>query len=359
MRSGFLLLSFGTDKDGLTMTQIATNPQFPYGTFSVDASARDLYTKARLSQSYPLPDVLPMHHPVLQQLEGVYPMVDTLPPWWTHWASRSDPILKPLLQAVTMREWRLGVLNQERWRSWKRDMSPQELEHFQLTSTGNRLLHSPKLIAALTTYDQKVWFEKRGPKDTPQDLDLIISFRLEYLLNMSNGCGWTSCQHLYEGSYNERLPGNWYDTGVAVAMVVPRGADIWQGVEREKDGVILARTTLRVFIEHNNTPVVVICRPYDNNKTLLSLLLSRLVTLFRDHGLSWGTMPDSSLTDLLETGFIGNYQRVPRGEERDLQSVAFWMPPDFDLPYVDGDFELDKIDPDLTFLKARIHRWHS
>lgn len=339
------------------MTQTATNPQFPYGTFSVDASVRDLYTKARLSYSYPLPDVLPMHHPILQQLEGVYPMVDALPPWWTQVVENGDPMLKPLLQAVTIREWRLGVLDQERWHSWKRNLSPQEQEVVQCTFT--ELMRSPKLIATLPTSQTRNWFKERGPKDTPEDLDLIISFRPEYLLNMSNGCGWTSCQHLHEGSYNEHLPGNWYDTGMAVAMVIPRGATIWQGVESERRGVVLARTTLRVFFDHEQTPVIVIGCCYDNNQTLLSLLLSRLVALFRDQRLDWGTMSDSGLTNLIQDGFIGNYQRVVWEEEPDLCSVPFWRPPHFYRPYIDGHSDWEITNDHFTLLNARIHRWDS
>ena len=339
------------------MTQVATNQEFPYGTFAVDSEVADHYNKAPLSQSYPLPDELPMHHPVLQQLEGVYPMVDTLPPWWANCVSRSMPSLRSLLQPVTLREFRSGVLNEELWRSWKRDLPPQELQYLQLTSIGNRLLCSPKLFAAFPEDPERKWFEERGPKDTPRDLDLILSFRPEYLLNMSNGCGWTSCQHLYEGSYNECLPANWYDTGAAVAMVVPRGANIWQGVETMRNGVVLARTTLRVFLEDDQTPVVVIGRCYDNNKTLLSLLLRSLVTLFRDHGLAWGTMPSYALTDLLKSGFIGNYRRVGKEKERDLRSIAFFRPPFFDRPYVEGNFDWQDIDPDFTEVSARIHRW--
>jgi hypothetical protein len=338
------------------MTQVATHQTFPYGTFPVASSVLDLYQKAPLSHICPLPDALPMHHPVLQHLEGIYPMADTLPPWWAEWASMSTPALKPLLQAVTKREFREGVVDQQRWRSWKTSMPPQEQEVLQTTSIGKRLMQSPKLIPTFMESYQKEWFEERGPRDTPEDLDLIVSFRPEHLLNMSNGHGWTSCQHLYEGSCNECLPANCYDTGVAVALVVPRGADIWQGADRTRNGVVLARTTLRVFFEHD-TPVVVICRPYDNNKTVLSLLLSRLVTLFQDHGLSWGTIGYYALTDLLQSGFIGNYQRVRREEERELCSPAFWMPPHFDQPYVDGAFDWGSTDTGFTELSARIHRW--
>jgi hypothetical protein len=330
------------------MTPIATNPTFPYGTFPVDASVRALYRQAPLSHICPLPNVLPMHHPVLQHLEGIYPMADTLPPWWAEFAESHDPALKPLLQAVTRREWRLGVVDQQRWRCWKMQV--------QTTGSGKPLMQSPKLIPTFMDSYQKEWFEERGPKDTPEDLDLIVSFRPQHLLNMSNGWGWTSCQHLYEGSCNQSLPANCYDSGVAVAMVVPRGADIWQGADRTRNGVVLARTTLRIFLEHD-TPVVVICRCYDNNKTVLSLLLSRLVTLFQDHGLPWGTIGYYALTDLMQSGFIGNYQRVGWEEERELSSPAFWMPPHFDQPYVDGAFDWGNTDTGFTFLTARIHRW--
>src|SRR5262249_34064339 len=138
-------------------------------------------------------------------------------------------------------------------------------------------------------------------------------------------------------------------------MVVPHGADIWQGIKRTKNGVVLARTTLRVFFEHDNTPVIVICRPYDNNKTVLSLLLSRLVTLFQDQGLTWGTIGYYALTDLMQSGFIGNYQRERR--EEDLGSHAFWMPPHFEQPYVDGAFDWGSPDTGFTEFSARVHRW--
>ncbi len=334
------------------MTQVTTETrQFPYGTFSVDSSVRNLYNQAPLSRTYPLPDKLPMHHPVLQQLEGVYLVVDTLPPWWSHFVEKSDLTVKPLLQEVTIREWRSGVFDDKRWRAWKERVSSQGENAF-LTSD---LMQRPKL-AALFSDVEKDWFEERGPKDTPEELDLVISFRPEYLLNMSNGDGWMSCQHLYDGSEHECLPANWYDLGMAVALVVPHGADIWQGTENAREGVVLARTTLRVFAEHEQTPMIVIGRCYHNNRTLVALLLSSLVSHFQQQGLSWGSMPYFYLTNLLQNGFIGSYQQ--KEEEQELHSVAFWRPSDIDnLPYIDGISRWEYTEDDFTFLAANIHRW--
>jgi hypothetical protein len=332
------------------MTEITTH-QFPYGTFFVDSSVRHRYNNAPLSRTYPLPDTLPMHHPLLQQLEGVYPVVDTLPPWWSTVVERCDLALKPLVQEVTIREWRSGVLDDKRWRAWKEQMSPQELDRLLNTSVGNSLLHRPKL-AALFSGVETYWFEGRGPKDTPQELDLVISFRPEYLLNMSNGRGWTNCQDLYEGNEHECLHGNWYDTGVAVALIVPRGADIWQGAEREREGVVLARTILRVFHFDDHTLGVVIGGFCDNNKTLEVLLFSRLLSLFQDQGLSWGSM--YCLTRLQQSCFIGSL----REEEQELHSIAFWRPSGVGLPYIDDTSRWEYTDDDCTFLTANILRWY-
>jgi hypothetical protein len=321
----------------MTETTTTENANFPYGTFAVPQSVRVQYNNAYLSNEYPLPEVLPMHHPVLQQLEGIYPVVDALPPWWNDYMKECDPIIKSLLQEVNIREFRAGAIDQQRWQAW-REQLPEPVRQALQVSSCSSILRSPKILSLLS-FPWREYFEERGDKDTPQALDLVISFRPEFFLNMSSGNGWKSCQHLYHGSVNACLPANWYDTGLAVAMLLPRGVDIWEGAASAREGVVLARTTLRIFPDprHEQHFLIAICRTYSNNPTLLVLLLSQLIALFEEHQCSWSVIDYGELQGIMETGLMGAHYHEAIYTDTFVKGIPFWKPDSWSNPYVDSD----------------------
>jgi hypothetical protein len=343
------------------MTETTTeSSNFPYGTFVVPQAIRNQYRKASLSNAYPLPEVLPMHHPILQQLEGTYPAVDTLPPWWNDCVEQCDPHVQSFLEGVTIREFRTGAADEQRWRSWKQELPESVRQALQGKYTGY-VLRSPKLLSLLP-FARRELFEERGGKDTPEELDLIISFRPEHFLNMSNGNGWTSCQHLCYGSVRECLPTNWYDTGVAVAMLLPRGADIWEGADADRKGVVLARTTLRVFLDPQQEQhfLISIGRPYGNNPTLNALLLSRLISLFEEHPISWSVIQCVGSISMMQGGLMGKRYKESIYTKQFVEAIAFWRPRGWFYPYVDtADGDWKDVDANRISLGTYVCRYRS
>ena len=238
---------------------------FPYGTVPLDTMFRARYL-ADYSEAnvYSLLDVLPAPHPLLARLEGAYALHDRPAPWWPECVAQIEPPgLRALLATVSRQEFREGTIEPARWKQFRQALS----EHERATLPG-----SPKLASLLEHTGWSYAFNQRGPKDTPAHLDLLISCSPLHALYMSNGDNWTSCQHFDDGAYNEHLPGNFYDTGVATVMVLAPHTNVWDR------GAVLARTTLRVFA-NQTSPFIGTGQTYHNNDTLALGLLCQLADL--------------------------------------------------------------------------------
>ena len=296
----------------------------PYGTYDVDQETIEQYAvlAPSLSDYYPLPELLPLHHPLLLQLEGTYPVQDAPAPWWPLCVAQVDPLLRPLLADISVEEYRQGTIADERWRAFK-----QEHED----AWPARLPKSPKITPWLEATAWASLFTNRGPAETPRDLDLVVSTQPAHFINMSNGAGWTSCQHYRKGGDSCCLPGNFYDTGVAVAMLLPRGADVWE------PGSVLARTTLRIF-KRGESALLAIGRTYHNNMTLVLLLLSQLADMFDAQQIPWGFISGMNSGAACWEGALGPaLQKRPRESVR-LRATPFWLPYSWNRPYVEGGY---------------------
>ncbi len=298
------------------------SPFFPYGTTPVDPALTAHYEGDYSdSDDYPLPAHLPVHHPMLTRLEGIYPLTYTLPPWWlTCVAEVEPPTVRPLLASLSPQEFRTGCLDPSRWKAFRERLTPEE----------RRLVPgSPKLAAFVEGTSWLSHFQDRGAAEIPEQLSLLITTRPLDFLYMSNGRDWRSCQHYRDGAENHRLPGNFYDTGVALAMVlVP-------GTSSADAHAVLVRTTLRVFFL-NHMPVVVIGRTYHNHATLAFLLLIHLAHLLDDQSVRWGLLSGTNTHDWCQYGYLGDALRE-RMEPRCLaQGERCWFPWNWHEPYVDG-----------------------
>lgn len=301
---------------------MTTDIVFPYGTFPVDEAFRGRYTQDYLGAgSYPLPTHLPSHHPLLRQIEGTYLLENALPPWWPACVAQVRPeALRPLLSSISAHEFRTGCIEQARWKAFRESLSNEQ----------RRALPSSPKIAALVEYTGWApYFGSRGPIDTPDQLSLVISTHPRDFLYMSNGHEWHSCQHFSNGCQNHRLPGNFYDTGVAVAMVLVPNTNV------EAEASVLVRTTLRVF-PHQGKILVVIGRTYHNNETLALLLLCKLAEIFDAQKLCWGFMLDVNTLAYCEEGFLGPALAKRLEQSIMVDSEPFWLPRSWYPPYIDG-----------------------
>lgn len=304
------------------MTTSSTTCPFLYGSFPVDSVFSDHYqdTYSRAS-SYPLPEMLPYHHPLLSSLEGVYPFQNTLPPWWQECVAQVKlERLKPLLATLSAREFREGCIDPPRWKAL-REALPEE-ERRQLPS-------SPKLAFLLAGTDWSGRFGTRGSTVTPDQLNVVVSTKPLDFLYMSNGRDWRSCQHFSDGCENYKLPGNFYDTNVAVAMVLAPNTCVGE------DTSVLARTTLRVFRSQGQL-VLTIGRTYHNNETLAFLLLRHLAGLFDARHLCWGFITEVNTLTYCEEGYLGADLCQRLEQEVCVESESCPFPLDWYVPYVDG-----------------------
>ena len=302
---------------------MATTLTFPYGAFPVDASFKACYTRDYSeARRYPLPEYLPHHHPLLRHLEGTYSLAYTVPPWWPSCVEQIKPdLLKPLLASLLPQEFRLGCIEQSRWKRFRETLSERE---------RSLVPPSPKLGILVGNTDWCYRFVDRGSATTPDQLTLTISTRPLDFLYMSNGKDWTSCQHFREGEQNERLPGNFYDTNVAIATVRSPEA------EAQDDASILARTTIRLF-HHETRDVVGIGWVYHNNETVALLLLQKLAEIFDTQRVAWGFLTGVNALSSCRNGSLGPElaARAFEASETRLTGEPCWFPYEWELPYID------------------------
>lgn len=323
---------------------------FPFGLYLVPdyENISRLYTEASpdLARDFPLPSLLPRRHPALQSLLGTYSIPDRLPPWWPacHQSLiKGCPCIAPLAHAINREEFRHGTIDQQRWKAWRN----QDCELPEASGSCWRE-HGPGLYwllhELLPTEQRQLWLERfgnRGEKETPADLDLVITAAPQWWLNMSNGRGWYSCM----GKSIDRDPrilGNWYDTGVALAALVAREANCWT------PDCLIARTTVRLVWNEapswdeagslhmpTSSPRIVLGRTYHNDLTSACNLLAALSALFEQQQLAWGCIGGTNTAQYAHGGLLGELDVADM--ERDLFGVPFWRPARIDEPYLDGD----------------------
>ncbi|MBO0781828.1 MAG: hypothetical protein J2P37_23670, partial [Ktedonobacteraceae bacterium] len=309
------------------MMTLSSPQRFPYGQYVVDPMVRQRYQQAapQLAERYALPTSLPRHHFLLQRVCRLWQVSDAPAPWWPDFLTSLEDLpeaARSLLRDLSTQEFRSGTIQEQRWR------------HVQQHCGGSlqgQPLTSPKLTHLLEDTCWNWCFQQRGPQETPTQFDLVLSCAPEYVLNMSNGAGWQSCMHAARGSCKDQLPGNFYDTGVAVALLLPQGASIWE------EQVVIARTTLRVVRDlSTNEPLIALGRMYQNNLTAATLFLQQLIMHLEQAQLRWGCITMTNTHSLLMHGAMGKAYQQFFWQECATQGEAFWLPQQWQLPYIDG-----------------------
>lgn len=297
--------------------------RFPYGTFPVDPAFRQQYMQDYSeASSHVLPTHVPLHHPLLRRLEGIYPLENGLPPWWqTCVAQVESAVLKPLLTTVTAHEFRTGCIEASRWKAFRESLTQAERRQWPT---------SPKIAALVEETCWGASFRNRGSANMPDQLTLILSTQPLDFFYMSNGLEWHSCQHFRHGSANEHLPGNFYDTNVAVAQVLLPQAHV-----EDKDAV-LARTTLRVFSSQQGQTMIALGRTYHNDETLAYLLLTFLAALLDAQRLPWGWIEEVNTLFYCQKGALGTELCQRLDQSLFVESERCWFPQHWCPPYIDG-----------------------
>ena len=335
-----------------------TSVRFPYGTYRVDEDCIERYDDDyEHADEYPLPTELPLHHPLLQALEGTTSVQDAPAPWWPNCVAAAPAFLRPLLAGLSVEEYRSGVVDDTRWRAFKHT-NAEALKAHRLTSPKlSQLLAALPERGADDPFSPPTWtqlFTDRGPAVTPTTLDLVISTQPQHFFNMSNGRGWTSCQ--FRGHDPICLPGNFYDTGVAVAMLLAPGADIWQ------DDVVIARLTLRVVRERaRKRECIAIGNSYHNDRSAATWLILHLIRLLEERRHPWGFIEDTTSDGYRALGELGSaLQRRDWRREVEAQGDPVWIPEPISPPYLDGSAQwTDAKTGDYYAWATQRSRWYS
>jgi hypothetical protein len=338
--------------------------RFPFGLSPIanyeEISRRYGEAIPELAKEYSLPPALPARHPLLAQLEGQYAVQDQLPPWWSGCVdalTQQCPCLEPLLRSMSLQEFRRGSIEQQRWKLWRNascQLSGEQQKPVACWRKQGPGLY--KIMAeVLPAQNRALWLERfvrRGEKEIPADLDLVITADPAWWLNMGNGRGWYSC--VGTGPDRDlRVIGNWYDTGVLLAALVARGADCWM------PECLIARTTLRLVMDElpisdedhddndgsgnvdESSPVpvpsvqrVVVGRIYHNDLTSACNLLAALATRFEQHNLYWGCIAGTNTAQFACDNLFGQLL-LARAPHQTL-GQAYWLPTGVERPALEG-----------------------
>lgn len=310
---------------------IAHRKRFPFGWFAPDEDTRAAYNEYFcLAHSCRLRHRLPHHHPLLQSLSGTYPVEDAAACWWPFAVAGMPQTLHELCLSLSAQEFRQGMIEPERWQAFRQNHAGFLNQH---------RLSSPRLSGLLGQWG-KFWeqaFMHRGPADVPSAQQIIISTRPNYLMSMSNGRGWRSCQKLSSspGKYTRCLPGNLYDVGVAVALLLPRREGWDTAIWGQQS--IFARVTLRVMRTFEGQELVVLGNTYHNDYTSALWLVSHLVSLLERRSSLWGKIGGTTTWGLFHRGWLpGLSSRLQFSSPTQVQGPVFWMPRHLYPPFIDG-----------------------
>lgn len=210
-------------------------------------------------------------HPFLRSLEGAFPVSAMLPGWWKNVLEDESLTFEKrlILQTVNGENFRDGKVCEHRLKALRAVLDVEEKKTIPSSPSIAKWLENTQW------YDE---YNNRGLKDA--SLELRITTRPEDIFYMSNGAGWTSCQHYKYGDMNSHLAGAMHEPFLAMAYLIGEDDLISGGNGSRHDGTIAARSLLRmVFIEGSNVPSILIDRIYGID----SGTIDKFLTLLEDH----------------------------------------------------------------------------
>lgn len=217
-------------------------------------------------------------HPFLKALEGCFPTSAMLPSWWENVVTDKSLSFEKriILQTVNGENFRDGKVSEHRIKALRAVLDVEEKKTIPSSPSIAKWLENTQW------YDE---YNNRGLKDA--SLELRITTRPEDIFYMSNGAGWTSCQHYKYGDMNSHLAGAMHEPYLAMAYLISKDEIISGGIGSRRDGTIAARSLLRmVFIEGSDIPSVLIDRAYGTDSGTIDKFLALLSEHFRQRNIS-------------------------------------------------------------------------
>ena len=170
---------------------------------------------------------------------GVAPLVPLLPAWWSDVVALAPEPLRSLLSRLPAEDFYRGCLGERltlEMESLVGSLRPKQA-----------WARSPPLGKILLTFlpgkRHPLYrrYQERGSK-TWLNLELVVSAHPWDILSMGSGCGFSTCQDLFGGDlawvFNEKLPANLLDSGMAVAYVQQAGGDRWASKRMQARAIV-------------------------------------------------------------------------------------------------------------------------
>lgn len=266
------------------------NPVYRYGSLKLD----DKFMIESMIKSYAATYNIeayefPIKHPMLTKLVGAYPLDFMLPDWWSEAVSNASYPLRYFLMDVKANEFAAGIADEKRYKLFRAMLSSEDKKE---------LPQSPKLGGLLKGNAYESQYNMRGQnRDKP--LKVIITASPEDLFYMSNGDGWTSCQHLIYGSYRAKLRGGAFDQSLAMAYVLTDGKNLSDHSDRnDSGGSITARVLLRAcIIPGTDKQIIVIDKVYGNDFAVQKQMVIAVSKAIENAGLIAGYTDRSYMPD--------------------------------------------------------------
>lgn len=263
---------------------------------------------------------VPVRHPILTQLDGDYPIKPTLPSWWEEMiqCSKLDLYRKLMLASVTPEQYVDGKISSQNLKVMRALLSNDEKKEVP---------SSPSIAKWMDGLDSSYVkaFNDRGTSENERVLR--ITTQPEDIFYMSNGSGWSTCQHHTGGSYSEQVLGTLYDHTVAMAVFIPKSKDIQAApVRGERNGVLEARVLLRVVhIVGDINPIIMIDRVYGIDSGVQRALRHQICVVLSSmniaHCIGYSSYKDYDTTNAVETDIIARPSDV-RESYNDVLSTS-------------------------------------
>lgn len=250
---------------------------YPFGSLEITQEWKNTYGHIPY---YAIPnnserDSYPKKHPLLQRLEGAYQLKAAIPTSWHSAVRYTLPDSNPLfyqLTHLTLEEYMDGKIQEDVWKSFRNSMRPDDRRQYPQSPKIGTILDSLPEHSRISRV-----FNDRGAYSGQR---LIITSLPECFIYMSNGNGWTSCQHYSQSGYSRSIEGNIIDPYVGLAMVVNDKAMI-----NGKD-TIEARAVIRIMHTYEDMdPLLIVDNIYKNNDFAASSLRVSLAALLHSEAI--------------------------------------------------------------------------
>lgn len=310
------------------------HPRFRYGTLPVAPAVLERYQFhfPAIAHTYPLPADLPRHHPCFERLRGRRLLTDDPPPWWSDFVATlvdtPRACLIPLFKELAFDEFRAGSIASKHWHSFAKKHTDW-VEQGLCACQGNGWLpeSQPSLGQLLTGTPWSAAFAHRGPTTAPSLFELICSDQPDDILTMSQDAQETFWPQPSSGILSSLC----YDTGVALAVLIPQGINLWE------EHALTARVTLRVLLDdQTGQEMLALGATHHHDLTAATHLLQQIIGQCEAAGLAWGCLKGTNTWRYLEEGLLGKSRCPQRSRERAARSLPFWHPRGWPGPPLEG-----------------------